>query len=71
MDRQRLVEMANDIANYFASEPDREAGIAGIADHLQKFWDPRMRRQLMAHLQAGGEGLGDLARAGVERLAAG
>lgn len=71
MDVQRLIEMANDIANYFASDPKREAGIAGFADHLQKFWDPRMRRQLVAHVEAGGEGLGDLARAGVERLAAG
>lgn len=70
MDVQRLVAMANDIANYFASEPDRDAAIAGIANHLRKFWDPRMRRQLIAHLESGGEGLGDLARAGVERLAA-
>lgn len=71
MDAHRLVAMANDIANYFDSEPDREAGIAGFANHLQKFWDPRMRRQLMDHLHAGGEGLGELARAGVERLATG
>ena len=70
MDVQRLIEMANDIANYFASDPDREAGIAGMADHLRKFWDPRMRRQLIAHVEAGGGGLSDLARAGVERLAA-
>ena len=70
MDVQRLIEMANDIANYFASDPDSEAGITGIADHLQKFWDPRMRRQLVAHVEAGGEGLSDLARAGVKRLAA-
>lgn len=70
MDAQRLVAMANDIANYFASDPDRESGIDGIADHLRKFWDPRMRRQLVAYIEGGGEGLGDLARAGVERLAA-
>lgn len=68
MDAQRLVAMANDIARYFASEPDREAAIAGVANHLEKFWDPRMRRQLRAYLEAGGEGLGDLARAAVERL---
>ena len=68
MDAQRLVAMANDIARYYASEPARDAGIAGVANHLEKFWDPRMRRQLRAYLEAGGEGLGDLARAGVERL---
>ncbi|MGB0134501.1 formate dehydrogenase subunit delta [Dokdonella sp.] len=70
MDAHRLVAMANDIANYFESEPDREAGIDGIADHLRKFWDPRMRRQLIAYLEADGDGLGELARAGVQRLAA-
>jgi formate dehydrogenase subunit delta len=68
MDAQRLVSMANDIASYFASEPDRELGVAGFADHLQKFWDPRMRRQIIAHLEAGGVGLDELARAGIERL---
>jgi formate dehydrogenase subunit delta len=68
MDAQRLVSMANDIASYFASEPDRELGVAGIADHLRKFWDPRMRRQIIAHVDAGGDGLAELARAGIERL---
>jgi formate dehydrogenase subunit delta len=68
MDAQRLVSMANDIAGYFASEPDREAGVAGIADHLQKFWDPRMRRQILLHFEAGADGLSELARAGIERL---
>ena len=68
MDVQRLVSMANDIGNFFASAADRDAGIAGVADHLRKFWDPRMRKQLIAHLQSGGTGLSDIARAGVEQL---
>ena len=68
MDAQRLVAMANDIASYFASEPDREVAIAGVTNHLEKFWDPRMRRQLLAYLEADGEGLGELARAAVARL---
>ena len=33
------------------------AAVAGVADHLQKFWDPRMRSQILAHLDAGGDGL--------------
>ena len=28
-----------------------------IADHLNAFWDPAMRRAIGAHLEAGGEGL--------------
>ncbi|TAH46873.1 MAG: formate dehydrogenase, partial [Gammaproteobacteria bacterium] len=39
--------MANDIAAYFASEPDREAAISGIVNHIEKTWDPRMRRQII------------------------
>jgi formate dehydrogenase subunit delta len=62
--------MVNDIANFFASEADQEAGIAGVANHLRRFWDPRMRTQILAHLDAGGSGLSALARAGVEHLAA-
>jgi formate dehydrogenase subunit delta len=35
--------MANQIATFFASKP-REEGIAGVAEHINKFWEPRMRR---------------------------
>ncbi len=69
MNPERLVTMANDIANFFHSEPDRNVAIDGIAGHLRKFWEPRMRRQIVAHLKAtGGGDLSELARAGVARL---
>jgi formate dehydrogenase subunit delta len=42
-----LVRMANQIAQYFAAYPDADA-VAGVSDHLQKFWDPQMRRELIA-----------------------
>jgi formate dehydrogenase subunit delta len=68
---ERLVAMANDIANYFHSEPNRDAGIDGVAGHIKRFWDPRMRRRIIAHLgEHGGAGLNDIARAAVARLAA-
>ena len=46
-------------------QPDRqvlpaqghEQAVAGIAEHIQKFWDPRMRKAIFAHLDAGGAGL--------------
>jgi formate dehydrogenase subunit delta len=57
MDVQRLVAMANDIARYFVSEPERDAGIQGIADHLRKFWTPRMCEQLAAHVDIDDSGL--------------
>jgi formate dehydrogenase subunit delta len=69
MNIERLVTMANDISHYFGAEPDQVAGAVGVADHLKRFWEPGMRKQIVAHLQAGGEGLEPLARVGVERLA--
>jgi len=69
MNVERLAEMVNDIANFFASEPDHTAAIAGVAGHIRRFWEPRMRKQIIAHLDAGGHGLSDLAREGVQELA--
>jgi len=69
MQIERLLTMANDIANFFASEPDEAAAAAGTASHLRRFWDPRMRREIVAHHQTGGEGLGEIARAAVALLA--
>jgi len=63
-----LVRMANDIGNFFASEPDRESAVAGIASHVRRFWAPRMRRAVYVHLAAGGAGLDDLPRAALQRL---
>ncbi|MBN8738180.1 MAG: formate dehydrogenase subunit delta [Xanthomonadaceae bacterium] len=64
--------MANDIARYFASEPDHAEAVAGIGTHLRRFWEPRMRAGLIAHWRAtGGEDLHELAREAVARLAEG
>ena len=51
-----LVRMANQITAYFAPYPKAEA-LDGIAKHVHLFWDPRMRNELKAHLDKGGEGL--------------
>ncbi len=64
-----LVKMANDIGNFFASEPDRATAVNSIATHIRSYWDPRMRRQAIAHLAAGGDGFSDLARAAICQLA--
>ena len=48
--------MANQIATFFHSKP-REEGIAGVAEHINKFWEPRMRRHFFEIFDAGGEGL--------------
>ena len=64
-----LVKMANDIADYFHSEPDRNLAVGGIVSHIMRFWEPRMRRKILAHYaEHDGEGLNELARAAVARL---
>lgn len=61
MDIHHLVKMANDIGDFFGSEPDKEKGAKGVADHIRSFWDPRMRREIFAHIDStSGEGLSEL-----------
>jgi formate dehydrogenase subunit delta len=65
----KLVYMANQIAREFAGQRPRDA-VDATWDHLWHFWDPRMRSMILAHLEAGGEGLSDIAKAAVAKLAA-
>jgi formate dehydrogenase subunit delta len=65
---ERLITMANDIATYFTIEPDHNAAVAGVRDHLTRFWDPVMRREIKAYLVEDGEGLLPLAREAVDGL---
>lgn len=57
MDIDNLVRMANRIGQFFEAMPDRAEALEGIATHLQKFWEPRMRRSFLAHVDAGGAGV--------------
>jgi formate dehydrogenase subunit delta len=67
MSPDRLVYMANQIGKFFASQGPDEA-IAGTADHIRKFWDPRMRVAILRHVEAGGAGLEPLVRRAIEQL---
>jgi formate dehydrogenase subunit delta len=67
---QHLVHMANQVAAFFASYPEAEA-VEGTANHLKSFWDPRMRREIEAHLaEKAGAGLSHIALEAVKRIAA-
>jgi formate dehydrogenase subunit delta len=55
MDIDNLIRMANRIGDFFEAMPDADEARTGIAQHLQRFWEPRMRSELVAHLDAGGE----------------
>jgi formate dehydrogenase subunit delta len=67
MQSEKLVTMANQIAKFFAAQGEARA-VPQIADHIEKFWDPRMRRAISAHIAQGGAGLDPLARVAVESL---
>ena len=69
MRAQRLVSMANDIGAFWAAEPDKKEAAKNVAGHLKRFWDPRMRREIVAHYKEGGAGLDELARSAVAILA--
>jgi formate dehydrogenase subunit delta len=63
----RLVYMANQIGKFFHSQGHDKA-VPGIAEHIRKFWDPRMRSAILAHLDAGGAGLDSNVRDAIETL---
>jgi formate dehydrogenase subunit delta len=53
---EKLVRMANQIADFFAPYPEEEA-VTGVGDHIRSFWTKRMREELAAHVASGGKGL--------------
>lgn len=53
---EKLIYMANQISKFFESKPEAE-GVAGIAAHINDFWEPRMRRHFFEVVDAGGAGL--------------
>ncbi|MEO8525567.1 MAG: formate dehydrogenase subunit delta [Caldimonas sp.] len=50
MDSDKLVHMANRIGEFFVAGPDRAEAIEGVATHIARYWEPRMRRQILALL---------------------
>ena len=48
MSTANLIKMANQIAQYFAGEPDQQQAVLGVRNHLQLFWTPGMRKELLA-----------------------
>lgn len=61
MDNDNLIRMANRIGLFFSAMPERTEALEGIASHIKRFWEPRMRRQILAYLEEqGGAGLQDI-----------
>jgi formate dehydrogenase subunit delta len=69
MSPDRLIYMANQIGKFFQSQGHDNA-VPGIADHIKKFWEPRMLSAIFAHLNAGGAGLDPNVREAIAALKA-
>ena len=63
---EKLAMMANQIARNVPVRGE-EAAITATADHIRRFWDPRMRASILAYLADGGV-LEPIAAAAVRRL---
>jgi formate dehydrogenase subunit delta len=66
---EKLISMANDIADFFNAESDKEIAAEGVKKHILRSWDPRMRTAIIAHYQSNGEGLSPLAANAIKNLA--
>jgi formate dehydrogenase subunit delta len=66
----KLIYMAKQIGHFFVTQGEKGA-VEGISTHIKKFWDPRMRRQIVAHLDKGGDGLDPPVKQAIETLRAG
>ena len=49
---EKLAYMANQVAKFFAAQGEERAA-KGVADHLQRFWNPDMRRDFLAAAATG------------------
>ncbi len=65
MDNTDLIRMANQIADFYKPYP-REEAVAGVAEHIRSFWEPRMRRGLAELVSGNGSELDELALAGAK-----
>ena len=65
---ERLIKMANDIGDFFNAESNKEIAAEGIAKHILRSWDPRMRRDIITYCQQDGSALSELARKAVSKL---
>ena len=66
-----LIKMTNEIGEFFAGVEvnDPQAAARDVANHLKRYWEPRMRAQMLKYYEErGGAGLSDLAKSAVALL---
>ena len=67
MSPEKLAYMANQIGKFFAHQKHEQA-VASIADHLEKFWDPRMRATILTQYETVKSRLDPLVQQAIARL---
>jgi formate dehydrogenase subunit delta len=67
MSPDKLAYMANQIGKFFAHQK-HDVAVAAIADHLEKYWDPRMRGTILSQYDTVSDQLAPLVREALERL---
>jgi len=68
MNNDNLIRMVNRIGAFFAAMPDRDEAMRDLAQHVRRFWEPRMRKQLFAHIDGHqAEGIDALVVAALQR----
>jgi formate dehydrogenase subunit delta len=64
-----LIKMTNEIGEFFAGTTDADAAARDVANHLKRYWEPRMREQMLRYYaERGGAGLTELAKSAVGLL---
>lgn len=69
MNIEKLVKMANDIADFFNAEPDKELAAEGVKKHIMRSWDPRMKKEIINYYREGGANLHPLTFNAIKKLA--
>lgn len=67
MQAEKMAMMANQIAAFFETQPGTD-GAERVADHINDFWEPRMRSQLLRHAAGGGAGLAPLVMQAIRHI---
>ena len=68
MSPDKLAYMANQIGKFFAHQP-HDTAVASVETHLRRFWDPRMRDTIVAHVSDTTLQLDPIGREAVQHMA--
>ncbi len=63
-----MVKMANQIADNWDYGPDKSKAVAGVLDHLRRFWSPLMLDEIAEYMSTGEAKLSTVAKQALEQL---